>query len=252
MRQTGEAWPTGQADFNQDVYTILLTLPRLFESGYEKLKYMKRFRLIAEELEVIVHAFVVMDNHVHWILTPPQSNSLAKLFQRLHTWWAMHYNKKYRRSGHLFESPYHSTPMSENHLWTAMRYVELNPRRAGLVHSPVGWKFSSARAHCSGRQGLSYVPLETEEWMARWGPQEWREFLQETQREFEAGLRKSLRCSRAYGPEWWIEQLTREYGIYAGARGPGRPRKKDPTVAGMTTATVASSPPGLTAAGATG
>jgi hypothetical protein len=86
----------------------------------------------------------------------------------------------------------------------------------------------------------------------RWGPAEWQEFLQETQPEFEAGLRKSLRSSRAYGPEWWIEQLTREYGIYTGARGPGRPRKKAPTVARTTTAAAVSSPPGLTAAGATG
>ena len=105
---------------------------RIFRNGFDKRKYLMRFALIAEEEKVLVHAYCLMDNHVHLIVTPSDPNGLARLFRRMHTWWAMKLNRWLERSGHVFQNRFHSSPLDENHYWTAMRYVEVNPRRAGL------------------------------------------------------------------------------------------------------------------------
>ncbi len=104
----------------------------LFANGSEKERYLRRFSLIAAEEKVLVQGYCIMDNHVHWLLTPTSAHGLARLFRRVHTWWAMTFNRKHRRSGPLMQGRFHSSPLSEDHYWTALRYVELNPRRAKL------------------------------------------------------------------------------------------------------------------------
>ena len=105
---------------------------RLFRHGFDKKKYLQRFGQIAVEEKVLIHGYCLMSNHVHWILSPASEDGLARLFRRAHTWWAMWFNRRTGRTGHLFQSRYHSSPLGDNHYWTALRYVEVNPRRAKL------------------------------------------------------------------------------------------------------------------------
>jgi putative transposase len=208
----------------------------IFRSGSDKRRYLKRFVRIAEEEGVTVHAYCLMNNHVHWLVTPQKEASLAKLFQRLHTSWANFYNRRDQRTGHLFQNRYHSSPVDENHYWTALRYIEVNPCRAGLTESLQDWEHSSAKAHLTGAED-PLIKLALEAWRYRFGPAQWREFLEQTDSEREARLRRAQAGSRPCGAAAWIEQLEQSWHRKLGWSPPGRPRTRPVHVASLLSAT---------------
>ena len=163
-----------------------------------------------------------MDNHVHWLLTPSTVTGLARLFRRAHTWWALTFNRKHGRSGHLLQARYHSSPLSEDHYWTALRYVELNPRRAKIVVRPEDFEFSSARAHLTGQQNpcVPLAPVQTRQGFTQ---SEWREFLCRTDFAAEAALRRALPASKPCGNAEWIRGLEARFRRKLTSSPPGRP-----------------------------
>ena len=183
---------------------------RIFTSRAEKQQYLQRFCLIAGEEKVLVHGYCLMDNHVHWMLTPTTVTGLARLFRRAHTWWAMTFNRKHGRTGHLLQARFHSSPLSEDHYWTALRYVELNPRRAKIVARPEDFEFSSARAHVTGEpdRRVSLADIRTRQEFTR---SQWREFLGRTDLARETALRQSLPLSRPCGSTKWIQALEAQF-----------------------------------------
>jgi putative transposase len=183
---------------------------RIFRNGFDKRKYLTRFALIAEEEKVLVHAYCLMDNHVHLIVTPSDPNGLARLFRRMHTWWAMKLNRWLERCGHVFQNRFHSSPLDENHYWTAMRYVEVNPRRAGLPEQLEDWELSSAKAHLTGVQD-PLLPLAEEIGRRRFTAAQWREFLDGVDAEKERALRLALKGSRPCGAREWIVTLEAKF-----------------------------------------
>lgn len=94
-------------------------------------------------------AWCLMDNHIHLILVPPETDSLRATLAPLHTRYAARINRREGWTGHLFEGRYWSYPMEDAHLMYAVRYVERNPVTAGLVTEAAAWRWSSARAHVS-------------------------------------------------------------------------------------------------------
>ncbi|MBK9168280.1 MAG: transposase [Bryobacterales bacterium] len=202
---------------------------RLFRTGYDKRKYLQRFARLAIELNIQVHAFCLMDNHMHWILTPPSKQALGKFFQRLHTAWAMYYNSRYGRTGHLFQNRYFSSPLDWKHFWTAIRYVEANPMRAGFQGRPEEWDFSSARARLTGKRDEDIV-LSLLDWERLYGPNRWREFLGPTWQEqctlIEQQLRRTIRSSRPCGSDEWLREQELRHGPFRRWRPPGRPLRQ--------------------------
>ena len=179
---------------------------RIFTCRAEKQLYLLRFCRMAQEERVLVHGYCLMDNHVHWLLTPTTPTGLARLFRRAHTWWALTFNRKHGRTGHLLQARFHSSPLSEDHYWTALRYVELNPRRANLVQKPEEFEFSSARAHLTGLPdpAAPLVDVKTRQGFSR---SQWREFLSRTDLPRETALRRALPASRPCGNADWIRKL---------------------------------------------
>jgi putative transposase len=103
-------------------------------------------------------AWCLMDNHVHLILVPVETDSLRAVLGPLHTRYAARINQREGWSGHLFEGRYWSYPMEDLHLMFAVRYVERNPVTAGLVREAGQWRWSSARAHLDGvEDGLTDI-----------------------------------------------------------------------------------------------
>lgn len=196
---------------------------RIFRNGFDKRKYLTRFALIAEEEKVLVHAYCLMNNHVHLIVTPCDANGLARLFRRLHTWWAMKLNRWLARCGHVFQNRFHSSPLDENHYWAAMRYVEINPRRAGLPGQLEDWELSSAKAHLTGAPD-PLVPLAEEIGRRRFTAAQWRDFLNGGDAEREDRLRAALKCSRPCGASNWIATLEEKLNRKLSASPRGRPR----------------------------
>jgi putative transposase len=114
--------------------------------------------------------------------------------------------------------------LDESHLWGALRYVELNPVRAGMVATPERWRWSSAATHC----GLADPDplLEMERWRKRWTASGWRGFIADAESAAEVSrLRHSTHTGRPLGsPEFvaGLEELTSRALV---PRNGGRPKK---------------------------
>jgi len=99
-----------------------------------------------------VHAYVLMTNHVHVLMTPHQPNSIAKVMQALGRRYVPYINKTYQRTGTLWEGRYRASLVdADQYLLACYRYIELNPVRAGMVQHPAAYLWSSYRWHACGQ-----------------------------------------------------------------------------------------------------
>jgi len=130
------------------------------DADYEALR-----GFIAEEARaagVALHAYVLMPNHFHLLLTPTQEGALARMMQSVGRRHVRHFNAQTQRSGTLWEGRYRCAVLQpQAHLLAAMAYLDLNPVRAGLAEAAADYPWSSHR-HCIGQaveKGLSTHPL---------------------------------------------------------------------------------------------
>lgn len=94
--------------------------------------------------KVAVHAYVLMTNHVHLLLTPETDAGVPQLMQALGRAYAQYFNHRYKRSGTLWEGRYRCTLVeSDRYLLACMAYIDLNPVRAGLAAKPADYPWSS-------------------------------------------------------------------------------------------------------------
>lgn len=108
-----------------------------------------------------IHAYVLMTNHVHLLLTPQISGSPSRLMQSVGRRYVQYVNRFYRRSGSLWEGRYKSSVVqAENYLLACMRYIELNPVRAGMVIDPGQYRWSSYRHNGLGQAEPRIKPHE--------------------------------------------------------------------------------------------
>lgn len=106
--------------------------------------YLEKLQVACKNHGCQVHAYVLMTNHVHLLITPDSEVSLAKTLQMLGRYYVQYFNYCYRRTGTLWEGRYKATLIdSESYLLACMRYIELNPVRAGMVADPVDYPWSS-------------------------------------------------------------------------------------------------------------
>ena len=91
-----------------------------------------------------------MPNHVHLIVVPADEDGLRRTFADAHRRYTGFINARHRWTGHLWQGRFGAVVMDEAHLGHAMRYVSLNPVRAGLVERAEAWRWSSVRAHLAG------------------------------------------------------------------------------------------------------
>lgn len=121
--------------------------------------YLDWLKEAADRHGLLVHAYVLMTNHVHLLVTPEQEESVGKALQSLGRRYVQYFNFTYGRTGTLWEGRYRATVVqAETYLLTCSRYIEMNPVRAGMVKSPVHYRYSSYRHNAQGRKD----PLLTE------------------------------------------------------------------------------------------
>src|SRR5258708_34563721 len=110
---------------------------------------------------VAVWAWCLMPNHVHLILVPSDADGLRRALAPVHRRYAGIIHARRRRTGHFWQGRLGGVAMDEQHLVAALRYVSLNPVRARLVSRAQDWRWSSTRAHLSGkRDGItSLAPI---------------------------------------------------------------------------------------------
>ena len=114
-------------------------------------QYLRWLAAAAAEQGCAVHAYVLMTNHVHLLLTPRRAESLPRLMQSLGRRYVRYVNAVHHRTGTLWEGRYRAAPIdSEAYFLACCRYIELNPVRAGMVSHPRDYRWSSWRAHAQG------------------------------------------------------------------------------------------------------
>lgn len=114
--------------------------------------YLDWLRRAALKLDCAIHAYVLMTNHVHLLLTPSRPRAASTLMQSLGRRYVQYVNHTYRRSGTLWEGRFLSSVVhADAYLLKCMRYIELNPVRAGMVEQPGDYRWSSFRRNGLGR-----------------------------------------------------------------------------------------------------
>lgn len=106
-----------------------------------------------------IHGWVFMTNHVHLLATPEHDLALSKTMQALGRRYVRYFNKTYYRTGTLFEGRFKSCIVQQSgYFLTCLRYIELNPVRAGMVRDPADYVWSSYRANGLGQSPKLWSP----------------------------------------------------------------------------------------------
>lgn len=122
--------------------------------------YLEKLTDAAAKHQCEIHAYVLMTNHVHSLVTPKTEDGIGKMMQMLGRYYVQYFNKKYNRTGTLWEGRYKATLIdTENYFLTCMRYIELNPVRAkGMVSDPVDYRWSSYSYNAGGHNNPLIIP----------------------------------------------------------------------------------------------
>jgi len=134
----------------------------LAEPDYRR--YLEDLGATAEKTSCRIHAYVLMTNHVHLLVTPMQEHGIGEMMQALGRRYVYYINKTYRRTGTLWEGRYKASLVdSEAYLLSCMRYIELNPVRAEMVGHAGEYRWSSYGANAQGQDDplLTRHPLYT-------------------------------------------------------------------------------------------
>lgn len=118
--------------------------------------YLDWLRQCADMASCEIHAYVLMTNHVHLLLSSRNTDGAAQLMKALGQRYVQYVNRQYRRSGTLWEGRFRSCLVQDNdYLLSCYRYIELNPVRAGMVEHPGDYRWSSYR--CDGQGEVNPV-----------------------------------------------------------------------------------------------
>ena len=121
--------------------------------------YLEKLMRAASEHDCQIHAYVLMTNHVHLLVSPARIDGLGKMMQMLGRYYVQYFNYNYQRTGTLWEGRYKSSLISsEQYLFTCMRYIELNPLRAGMVEEPSEYPWSSYHHNALGKSDALIQP----------------------------------------------------------------------------------------------
>lgn len=122
-----------------------------FFSEEDRRHYLFHLRRLLGPADCKLHAYCLMTNHVHLLVTPTHTDSCSLLMKRLGQLQAQYVNRVYRRSGTLWEGRFKSCLVqSEGYVLCCYRYIELNPVRAGMVSHPGDYEWSSFRSNGEG------------------------------------------------------------------------------------------------------
>lgn len=130
---------------------------RRMKTFFCEVDYREYLHLMAQwctRCRVLVWSYCLMPNHVHLIAVPGTEESLRKAFGEAHRRYTRYINSQKGWKGHLWQGRFASYPMEEQHLLAAVRYIEFNPVRAGLVKKPEEYRWSSAGTRLQGKEDI--------------------------------------------------------------------------------------------------
>lgn len=131
----------------------------VFLADGDRVAYLRLLCHHADQQQCRVHAYALMNNHIHMLATPDASGGLSRMMQAVNRAYVRRVNDRHGRTGTLWEGRFHSTLVdTDRYLLACQRYIELNPVRAGMVAHPGDYRWSSYRANAQGRTNALLVP----------------------------------------------------------------------------------------------
>jgi len=193
-------------------------------------RYLDTLGELANRYHCAIHAYVLMTNHVHLLLTPTKTEGVALLMKHLGQRYVQYVNRTYRRTGTLWEGRFRSClTQDERYVLACHRYIELNPVRAAMVAHPAAYRWSSYRANAEGLGDPLLTPHEEYRRLGRDGAER-RERYRAL---FEAHLdpqtlveiREATNGNYALGSDRFKDEITRALQRRASRGKSGRPMK---------------------------
>jgi putative transposase len=129
----------------------------VFFTDGDRAAYLHWLKDYTGKYAIDVLAYCLMVNHVHLVVVPATQSALHDALRPLHMRYAQRINRMRGWKGHLWQGRYFASPLDGLWTWSAIRYVELNPVRAGIIDQAESYSWSSAAAHC----GLRPAPVLT-------------------------------------------------------------------------------------------
>jgi putative transposase len=124
----------------------------VFFSSDDYSLYFESLKKSAQQYDCAVHAYVLMSNHVHLLVTPGSKSALPLFFQAMGRYYVQALNRKLDRVGALWQGRYKTSLVQDDlYLLTCYRYIELNPVRAGVVNNPGDYAYSSYGYNALGK-----------------------------------------------------------------------------------------------------
>ncbi len=151
---------TARKEAKSNIYHVMLrgiNRQNIFEEDEDRIRFLDTVKRCKEVSGFRMHAFVLMTNHIHFLIEP-HDEPLDTIFKRIGTSYAVWYNRKYQRAGHLFQDRFRSENVeTDQYYMTALRYILQNPVKAGMVSSPGEYRWSSYLAYEKGRGSLTDI-----------------------------------------------------------------------------------------------
>jgi putative transposase len=200
----------------------------VFFSDADRVVYLNHIHDACKRYGVSIWAYCLMNNHVHFVAIPSETDSLARCFSEAHVRYTRRINLRKDWKGHLWQSRFGSSVLDENHLIATVRYIERNPVRAGIVRDAWEYPWSSAAYH-TGKADHDRL-IESDD-MLRELIGDWNSYLRDDDKEnFLYSIRRNSSVSRPLGDEAFVNDLEKRFQIKLARSKAGRPVKseKDP------------------------
>ena len=149
---------TARKPANSNIYHVMLrgiNRQNIFEEDEDRIQFLNAVIRCKEKSGFKLHAFVLMTNHIHFLIETNEE-PLDIIFKRIGTSYAVWYNRKYQRAGHLFQDRFRSENVETDQYYaTVLRYILQNPVKAGMVSRPEEYRWSSYLAYEKGKGALT-------------------------------------------------------------------------------------------------
>ena len=202
-----------------------------FYADQDYRKYLEWLKEYADKTACQIHAYVLMTNHVHLLISTEQPEAVGAMMKALGQRYVQYINRTYKRSGTLWEGRYKSCPtQAETYLLACQRYIELNPVRANMVPHPAEYKWSSYRINAQGEPNniitphLMYAQLGLDEQSRQAAYREL--FRYELEPKLVDEIRKATNGNYVLGDTKFAEQIAEALGRRVLPGKAGRPKNE--------------------------
>ncbi len=196
----------------------------VFFDNDDRVFYLKILGKYSLQYNLDIWAYCLMVNHVHLLAVPRREDSLAKGLGSTNLVYTQYVNRRYGRSGRLWQNRFFSAVIeNEPYLWAVVRYIERNPVRGNLVERAEEYIWSSAQAHILGRQDNM---LTGDSWLIRSKRGDFQKFVESEDRPIEDSIRKATSTGRPLGCGELVQHLEKTLQRRIIVQKAGRPKKR--------------------------